>query len=116
MAGKVLTQITVMLREDELKALQELSERERRKPRDQAAMLLRECLTERGLLSCEQTAIAPTDETPAVSPPAFDPVVQILIEAAARGRALRLQREAAQREEQVSHDVPEHTDNTPHDH
>ena len=112
----MLTRITVMLREDELNALQELSERERRKPRDQAAILLRECLIERDLLPCEPTAVAPTDKTPAVSHSAFDPVVQILIEAAARGRALRLQREAAQREEHLPHDAPEQTDNTLHDH
>lgn len=56
----MLTRITVPLQADERRALQELSERERRNPRDQAALLLRERLIERGLL--------PTDApTPAAS-------------------------------------------------
>jgi hypothetical protein len=48
-----MSRITVTLQADEHEALRELSERERRNPRDQAALLIRENLQRLGLLAAE---------------------------------------------------------------
>jgi hypothetical protein len=48
-----MSRITISLQADEYGALRELSERERRNPRDQAALLVRESLQRLGLLSAE---------------------------------------------------------------
>lgn len=48
-----MARITVSLQQDERSALQALAQRERRDPRAQAALLLRETLIARGLLPTE---------------------------------------------------------------
>ena len=49
-----MTRVTVTLRQDEREALCLLAARERRDPRDQAAMLIRNELKRRGLLPCDE--------------------------------------------------------------
>jgi hypothetical protein len=48
-----MARVMVSLREDEVKGLRELAERERRDPRDQAALCIRYELQRRGLLSAD---------------------------------------------------------------
>jgi len=58
-----MTRLTLTLFDDEQRALHILSRKERRHPREQAALLLRRELQRRGLLPADDTADAcPTQE------------------------------------------------------
>jgi len=101
-----MTRITVTLEQNEREALRARSVRERRDMRDQAALLIRDSLQWAGLIPADvpqvqtqRTGISSVNRVGVVSM-SNDPIVQILIEAAARGRELRRQREEAQRVQQ----------------
>jgi hypothetical protein len=56
--------ITIMISQEEMEALIKLSERQRRDPKDQAAILIRRELEEYGLMPWKPDSHMPVDDIP----------------------------------------------------